>query len=284
MIKVGLFDYSFLGNYSMSCGDDCKDDKPNYIEWVRGEVLPVTFYTDTQIRVVLQHKGIPGKRVALLLEPPVVTVAHYKDILELENEFDYILTYVTKLVGRNNKWKYYPFGSHKVQPNPIPIEQKTKNISMIASYKNVAVGHKLRHGFAKRFGNHLDLYGTGYKSIVSKTIGLLPYRYTVAIENVKISDYFTEKIMDAFLTNTVPIYWGSSAIGQHFNMDGIIPFMTFSDIPAILKECGEDDYQKRLCAVRENFDHAQEYMVAEDVIYWLYYHRLFEGLEKKQHE
>ena len=34
--------------------------------------------------------------------------------------------------------------------------------------------------------------------------------------------YFTEKLLDCFLTRTVPVYWGCPDIYEYFDLDGII--------------------------------------------------------------
>ena len=46
--------------------------------------------------------------------------------------------------------------------------------------------------------------------------------FHVAIENVRQPHYFTEKLLDCFLTNTMPIYWGCPNIGAYFDTSGMI--------------------------------------------------------------
>ena len=48
------------------------------------------------------------------------------------------------------------------------------------------------------------------------------WMYHVAIENVCRRDYFTEKLLDCFLTRTVPVYWGCPNVANYFDPDGII--------------------------------------------------------------
>ena len=44
-------------------------------------------------------------------------------------------------------------------------------------------------------------------------------QFSIATENAAVDNYFTEKLMDCFLTKTVPIYYGSSNIGEFFIRD-----------------------------------------------------------------
>lgn len=47
-------------------------------------------------------------------------------------------------------------------------------------------------------------------------------QYNICVENSKLENYFTEKIIDCFLTHTVPIYIGCSNIGEYFDRRGIL--------------------------------------------------------------
>jgi hypothetical protein len=42
------------------------------------------------------------------------------------------------------------------------------------------------------------------------------------IENTKQETYITEKIVNGFLAQTIPIYWGSDRIGDYFNLERFI--------------------------------------------------------------
>ena len=46
--------------------------------------------------------------------------------------------------------------------------------------------------------------------------------FSLAVENVAQDDYFTEKLLDCFLTRTVPIYWGCPNAAAYFDPEGIV--------------------------------------------------------------
>ena len=50
----------------------------------------------------------------------------------------------------------------------------------------------------------------------SKDDILILSKYTLAIENTSEPHYFSEKITDAFLCNTMPIYFGAPNIFEYF--------------------------------------------------------------------
>ncbi len=84
------------------------------------------------------------------------------------------------------------------------------------------------------------------------------YRYSIVVENGIEPFYFTEKIMNAFAAQTIPIYLGATEIGRFFNADGIIQIGLddCNHIENILKRCTPEEYERRLPAVIDNFNRA----------------------------
>ena len=58
------------------------------------------------------------------------------------------------------------------------------------------------------------------------------YKFVLAIENTKFNGYITEKIINAFYSGAIPIYWGCSKISNFFNKKAFInvdDFNSFED-------------------------------------------------------
>lgn len=58
------------------------------------------------------------------------------------------------------------------------------------------------------------------------------YKFVIAMENTIVNGYITEKILNAFYSGSIPIYWGSSTINDFFNKNAFInvsDFNTFED-------------------------------------------------------
>lgn len=109
------------------------------------------------------------------------------------------------------------------------IPDKTKEISCIASFdKKAFPGHLDRIKFVKalkksHIGDRIDFYGKNTSNeLKEKKDGILPYKYTIAIENNSQSDYFSEKIMDAYLGYAIPIYFGADNIEEYFPKNSFI--------------------------------------------------------------
>jgi hypothetical protein len=83
--------------------------------------------------------------------------------------------------------------------------------------------------------------------------------FNISIENCKHLNWFTEKLIDCFLTKTVPLYWGCSNIGEFFNKDGIITFENENDLLKKINKLTSDDYNSRIHAINENYTKALYY-------------------------
>ena len=138
----------------------------------------------------------------------------------------------------------------------IPI--KTKLISMISSSKCFTKGHKIRHDIINNLPPCVDLYGRGFQEIKNKSEGLNSYYFSIAIENDDTNSYFSEKLLDCFLTYTIPIYWGAKSVDNVFNKHGIIRINNITDICSLTYS----DYSDRIEAVKENYNKAVKQNIA----------------------
>ena len=91
----------------------------------------------------------------------------------------------------------------------------------------------------------------------------LEYMYHFAIENCAEEGYFTEKIMDCFLTYTIPVYFGDPCIGDVFVPDGIIRLEP-NNIAAQVNALTPELYQSKRDALVENRKRAERYWHFED--------------------
>lgn len=118
-------------------------------------------------------------------------------------------------------------------------------------------GHIIRMEFldqlCEKYPNLIDLFGRGsfpYKcyngEIEDKWKGLSPYRYTLAIENYKGPNFFTEKLADAFLAWCMPIHWGCTNLDKYFPEGSYIEVdIEDPNAPERLQEIIESDIRER---------------------------------------
>ena len=98
--------------------------------------------------------------------------------------------------------------------------EKSRLISVISSDKALTPGHQRRREFVARlqehFGERLDVFGRGVREIEDKWDALAPYKYHLALENSTTPHYWTEKLSDAFLAFSYPIYGGCPQVHEYF--------------------------------------------------------------------
>jgi hypothetical protein len=104
------------------------------------------------------------------------------------------------------------------------IPKKERDLSWITSNKDVFPGHRSRLKFLEKIQDNIEfeLYGRGFRYIEDKWDGLAPYRYSLAVENLSNSYYWSEKLADCFLAWTMPIYYGCTQISRYFPRESMV--------------------------------------------------------------
>lgn len=215
----------------------------------------------------------------LMIEPVEIQPDIYKNIDSVHEKFIKIFTHNKKLIEDNvkitdqlmqifpfvpgesiessNHFQFYAHGDCWLEN--ITNFEKTKLLSIIASEKNIAPGHKLRHEIINKFRDKIDLYGKGYNPIDTKEPALAPYKFSLIIENSQEDYYFTEKLIDCLRCKTVPIYWGCPSINNFFNGNGILHINSINDFEKILP-----------CINNKTYDNLKTYIDANYKLSFLY--------------
>lgn len=214
--------------------------KANYK--VDDELLTFTTADDYDYAVVFNRANDPlkpGAKVITVIQEPSWSDAH-------ENKFylsnsDFIIVHDPELFEKTNNIKlggkiiespafmfYHDHVHHSFYDQTDQLK-KEKKLSMIVSglYFNKANYHKRIEVLVEILKSDLDIdiYGRGltiqdsrYKGDLKyKHTGLLPYEYSIAIENSNEKNYITEKFVDCVLCNTTPIYNGAPNLSEVYD-------------------------------------------------------------------
>lgn len=216
-----------------------------------------------------------AKHIVLFLESPEIENRGYNFVLHNIDKYDLILTFSKKLLDlNNNKIRLNLYGTTWLHENYRQIYKKTKLCSTITSTKKDYKGHYMRHiicDLIEKNNLKVELFGSRYnnlpqskepnpKSLTNGKINSLKdYMFSITIENCKEDYYFTEKLIDCFLSGTIPIYWGCPSIGNFFNIKGILVFDSIPECLDIINNLSEEKYQEMLPYIRENFETAKTY-------------------------
>ena len=137
-----------------------------------------------------------------------------------------------------------------------PVPEKTGFCSFVVSNNNASEVREL-------FYNHLSTYkpissGGRYKNNVG---GPVPdkiafeqrHKFSISFENSSYPGYCTEKLVQSFAAQTVPIYWGDPTIAATFNEEAFINcnnYASWDEVLEAVKRVDSDDelYARMLAA------------------------------------
>lgn len=218
--------------------------------------------------------------IALMMEGQEYHREYYHYIANNNNNFDLVLTFDKTLLDRGENFKMNLYGTCWLHDSYINIWTKTKFCSMITSNKRITSGHRFRHiitDFINKNNINIDIYGGNYYNLPYMTTisftqehsgrhitngkinALKDYMFSIVIENSKEDYMFTEKLIDCFLTGTVPIYYGCPSISKFFNINGIIVIDSLKDIINALPILNSYLYNNMKPYIEENYKTAQQY-------------------------
>ena len=243
----------------------------------------------------------PADRFLFLMEPECVTGigAQLLKKPELSASFQAIFSHDRALIDALPRARPFEHGGTWI-PRSVWGDAElgrslSKNfaVSFICGAKKLTLGHRLRLSLWQR-QDEIQCPKTFYGSGVSgqtppcsaaaiqklraqpsaKRDALAGVMFHVAIENVSQERYFTEKILDCFLTRVVPVYWGCPNLGDYFDLSGVIVIsrgcvaddddddalkVLTATIVAALNALSADDYTSRMEAIERNFEFAQRW-------------------------
>jgi hypothetical protein len=198
-----------------------------------------------------------GKILAFMMEPGAQGqhpwmfkgLDHYTRVYSpLQNSANTVLSHGYLGWYFEHNWEYL---------SGLAAPEKTKQVSCIASGLKQLKGHRLRTGFINMLRTQMpqiDFFGRGSLFLPDKLQGLLPYRFSIAIENSSAPYYFTEKINDCFLAYTVPLYYGCKNIGKYFPEKSFVAIdieHPKEAVKKIMQVVEKDDWPERLDALEE---------------------------------
>lgn len=204
----------------------------------------------------------PAQVSMMVVEPNIMHGHHLRWLRLTHRRFFRVFSYDEEFLSRVPNGIFLPYGTTWV-PNWRDLQiEKTAEVSLIASGKRDHPGHKLRHNlveYVRAEHPEVAVMGRGYTPFEQKSDGLVPFRYSVVIENVQQRNYFSEKLIDAVLCDCVPIYWGCPNIGDFMETSGMVICQTEVEMRAAIAAANAEDYSQRLPALRAIKDVAAGY-------------------------
>jgi len=246
--------------------------KKNKIKVLSNSFSPnVDLCFNNKVNLYVDLLSVPNreeKNILWLCEPNAISNLK-NNIDNVANMYDYILTFDEDVLT-----KYKNAVLHLQASNWISLKEyqpKEFNISMVVGNKMFAPGHIMRQKLwhkQEKINNkkfYVGFFGgpenTFNCQILDKGIKDLMFysQFHIAIENCSINNYFSEKIIDCFVSKTIPIYWGCKNIGGFFNEKGVIIFKDIDDAVIKCNLINENTYIEMMPYIEENYLKAQDF-------------------------
>lgn len=239
----------------------------------------------------------PENSIVYRMEPYIETNRYYNEWnLHDKSEFMYFLEHSN--FRNNSEWWIANANTFNIPKNT----DKNDRLSAVISSQYDMVGHKFRVDFIKYFQQNskyeVDTYGysnkhdfKNYKGSLpdrQKDEGLFPYKYTIAVENCDITNYFTEKLYDAIMSECLPFYWGCNNVEEFINPQAFIR-LDKDDLQRSLQIIEEaisnDEWSKRVDIIREEkrkiLDHFNVFTRTSSLIYMKRHMKFFLNSENE---
>lgn len=213
------------------------------------------FLFSTKRALTFRRHGLACKVSLMIAEPEVVQKQFYRLIPRFQSRFNRIATHSENILSKCRNAEKWTHGGRWVEANSGQNVEKSGMVSIISSKKRSSSGHLLRHdliNWAQQNGVALNVFGKGYHWLEDKADGHAPFRFSVVIENNQSAGYFTEKLIDCLICESVPIYWGDPNIGEYFDLRGFVVCNDFNELQQAVSRANAGIYTEMKPYLVEN--------------------------------
>jgi hypothetical protein len=235
-----------------------------------------------QVEIYNVHAGIPNNpesfNVLNISNEPEPTRMSNQAVLNVASHYDLILTWDEDILKNCSNAKTFYCGMTWIMTEDIQHvigNNKRFEATTFCTSKTLTSNHLTRHRLWNRQREIKNIPSVFWNSchnpmpVINKNPSLGEYprqkiqmffaQYHIPIENTSVNNYFSEKLMDCFITETIPIYLGCPNIDKFFNKDGII---TVNNEDEIIQACNSLDvgfYESKIQSIKENKELCQQY-------------------------
>lgn len=219
------------------------------------------------------------------LSPNRVTI----DDLRIKNDHDLILTHDSDIVDEFSNAVFFPYGSTWLNRGSIEhpdglgeyVEKNYESnydVSFLASWYPIdRPGYYHRReiwrrqqeiGIPTNFFTSTKAFDISPKPLIDgEKDCLFNSMFHICTENQSVHNYFTEKIVDCFLSETIPVYWGCPNINDFFDNTGIISFDSTDELIHKVNSLTPEYYSNLKSVIEDNKRRAKLYANFSDRVH-----------------
>lgn len=199
-------------------------------------------------------------------------------IIQNSDKMSHIFTRRKKILEECDNAVLHPFGDCWLSPEPKHLwtgKEISVSFTTTNKYREGVDGYAIRHQIVSSLNRIRDIDSLPFYYYASSRLPCCPeisdyvlgnkrdimfrHAFHVAIENSRCDNFFTEKLVDCFISKTIPIYFGTRDIGDFFNTDGMLIFNNMNDLTNILGSLDEGMYKSMKDAAEDNYHRAKQY-------------------------
>ena len=134
----------------------------------------------------------------------------------------------------------------------LGLFEKSALVSTVTSTLNHLEGHIRRNELIDYLSQDqqtsIDVYGRGRREVVNKEDAMMEYMFSLCVENSFQGYYWSEKLTDAFLCLSVPIYIGAKEVSNFFPVESFIDAsgLNNQEVGELISSLSIEDYLRRL--------------------------------------
>jgi hypothetical protein len=130
----------------------------------------------------------------------------------------------------------------------VILNRKTKFCCMVVSNphskKRIDFFHELsKYKHVDSGGRYLNNVGG---PVANKLDFIKDYKFVIAFENSSYPGYTTEKIVEPFVVNSIPIYWGNQLVEKEFNKKSFVNYDDSKDPQELINKIREIDENEEM--------------------------------------
>jgi len=250
--------------------------------WLTAGVLEFPEAVEITMATPVERVDAVARQVLCLAGEPWPMRPAPQTVLRMARQYDLILTWDREILGGCAHAVMLPFGTTWIAPEDRGLEGQKKQfkVTTFCGGKKGLAGYGVREEVWSRAHEIRVAYElwasartplpVSFPPTGAGAVRILPVEaagkrvmfdamFHVAIENSQWPNYFTEKLIDCFVTGTVPIYWGCPNVGDFFDRDGVVVVRDAEEIIRVCNSLTVEDYTRRRAAIARNFELCQPY-------------------------
>jgi hypothetical protein len=241
--------------------------------------FPLEIESDKRIEVLVDKvdfSPVPENTIRIVVMDEPINII-YDDVKDHPECYTYVFTFLQDVLDTNPKAVFFR-GIYAWVTYDKPYEKKFAVSTVVGAKNNPKFeGYAKRHELWARRGE-IEIPKDFYLSHTYKPVGvdlsheliLGDERYSknemfdcmfhICIENTSIPNYFSEKILDCFLTKTIPIYIGCSNLNSYFNVGAVSQCNSINDVIAVCNQIDAGVYNSLINVINTNYYIALKYV------------------------